>query len=120
MSHFVITIRKKPDAFCNKLFITFCNKIVEIKKISAVLPELKLQNLKYMLFYKMSVSEWCSMVYLLYILIILVLLLRISYFSFFLQEKSNQNETFFVTKKKYHGQIKLATNLQTYYNGSLI
>ena len=40
------------------------------------------------------------MVYLLYILIILVLLLRISYFSFFLQEKSNQNETFFVTKKK--------------------
>ena len=40
------------------------------------------------------------MVYLLYILIILVLLLRISYFSFFLQEESNQNKIFFNKKKK--------------------
>ena len=60
----------------------------------------KTPNLKYMLCYKISVSECCSMFSLLYILIILTLLLRISFFSlFYLQEKSNQNKTFFVTKK---------------------
>ena len=95
----MITIRKKPDAFCNKLFITFCNKIVVMKKKFCCTPSTKTPKFEVYVILQ-NVSFWV-MLYGLFALYFNHFSFITSYIIFFifLQEESNQNKIFFITKK---------------------